>query len=69
MKGILIKHVFISGCPNSIVERIITHNNNDSTTNDDLFPEEIADIKEYYANDEKPKKFSTVEELINDLKN
>ncbi len=64
----MIKHVFISGYSNKIMERTITHSSNDSV-NDDLSPEEIADIKEYYSNDEKPKKFSTVEELINDLKN
>ena len=63
----MIKHVFISGYSDKIMERTITHNSNDSV-NDDLSPEEIADIKEYYSNDEKPKKFSTVEELINDLK-
>ena len=64
----MIKHVFISGCSNGIMERTITHHNT-SSANDDLSPEEIADIKEYYSNNEKRKKFSTIEELLLDLKN
>jgi len=48
------------------MERAVT--NNDSVS-DDLSPEEIADIKEYYSNKEKPKKFYTLEELLQDLKN
>ena len=64
----MIKHVFISGCPHSIMERTITHHD-DSSASDDLSSDEIGDIKEYYSNDETPKRFSTVEELINDLKN
>jgi len=63
----MIKHVFISGCSNGIMERTITHHN--TSANDDLSPEEIADIKEYYSNNEKRKKFSTIEELLLDLKN
>jgi len=49
------------------MERTITHHN--TSANDDLSPEEIADIKEYYSNNEKRKKFSTIEELLLDLKN
>ena len=64
----MIKHVFISEYSNSIMEKTVTHYNDDSV-NDDLSPEEIADIKEYYSNNEKSKKFSTVEELLQDLKN
>ncbi|MGI0070142.1 MAG: hypothetical protein ACREA3_09865 [Nitrosotalea sp.] len=36
---------------------------------DDLTPEEIADIKEYYSSKEKPKHFKNVKELIKDLEN
>ena len=51
------------------MERSVTHNNDSVKDNDDLSSEEVADIKEYYSNNEKPKKFSTVEELLQDLKN
>ena len=50
------------------MEKAVTHYN-DNSVNDDLSTEEIADIKEYYSNNEKSKKFSTVEELLQDLKN
>jgi len=50
------------------MERSVT--SKDKSLNvDDLSPEEIADIKEYYSNNEKRKKFSTIEELLRDLKN
>ena len=61
----MIKHVFILGYSNSIVERTITQDNDDSV-NDDLSPEEIADIKEYYSNKAEHKKMS-LEELIKEL--
>jgi len=48
------------------MERSVTSNDSAS---DDLSPEEVADIKEFYSNNEKPKKFGTVEELIRELKN
>ena len=51
------------------MERSVAQPNSNSTDYDDLSPEEVADIKEYYSNNEKPKKFSTVEELLQDLKN
>lgn len=51
------------------MEKSVTRHNNNKSVNDDLSPEEIADIKEYQSNNEKPKKFSTVEELLQDLKN
>ncbi len=34
---------------------------------DDLTPEEVADIKEYSASKEKPKHFKNVKEFIKDL--
>lgn len=47
------------------MERSVTHHSN--SAKDDLSPEEISDIQEYYSDNEKPKKFGTVEELIKDL--
>lgn len=35
---------------------------------DDLTPEEIADIKEYSSSKETPKHFKNVKDLIKDLK-
>jgi len=35
---------------------------------DDLTPEEIADIKEYSSSKENPKHFKNVKDLIKDLK-
>ena len=51
------------------MERSVTHHNKDKPVNDDLSPEEVADIKEFYSNNEERKKFGTVEELIKDLNN
>ncbi|WP_316505417.1 hypothetical protein [Nitrosopumilus sp.] len=50
------------------MERSVTHHNdNDKSVNDDLSPEEVADIKEFYSDKTERKKFGTVEELIKDL--
>ena len=62
----MIKHVFILECLNDSMERSVTHHSD--STKDDLSPDEISDIKEYYSDNEEPKKFGTVEELIKDLK-
>ncbi|MDH3204319.1 MAG: hypothetical protein OEL81_06560 [Nitrosopumilus sp.] len=52
------------------MEKSVTSNDEPLTNDDDgLSPEEIADIKEYYSNNEKPKRFVTIEELIKELKN
>lgn len=49
------------------MERSVTSHNNNKSVNDDLSPEEVADIKEFYSNKAERKKFGTVEELIKDL--
>ena len=51
------------------MEKSVTSHDKSLNNDDDLSPEEIADIKEYYSNNEKPKKFRTVEKLIEELKN
>jgi hypothetical protein len=40
-----------------------------SKKQDDLSPQEIADIKEYSSSKEKPKHFKNVKELVKDLEN
>ena len=49
------------------MEKSVTQPSSNSTNNDDLSPQEISDIKEYYSDNEKSKRFGTVEELIKDL--
>ena len=48
------------------MKRSVTSNDKSLNADDDLSPEEIADIKEYYSNRAEHKKMS-LEELIKEL--
>ncbi len=60
--------VFISDNSNDSMERSVTHHNDKSVNNnyDDLSPEEVADIREFYSDKTGHKKMS-LEELIKEL--
>ncbi len=50
---------------NDIMEKSVTRHN--VSTGDDLSPEEIADIKEFYSDKSDEHKMSSLEELIKEL--